>query len=154
MNWSTTITSLSFIVNAIYSMSLAWWHMTFFHLPRNEESGENESKFCVFFEEMFFWKWLNRVPKDTYCYTLIHKNGLEIGYDHDTGVKLENLNVQGIPAFRDFTFFDSHFFVILFRTNFIIFFKFFFKFFFVLFSLYTVISDDKYWDFLIIKKSN
>ena len=31
------------------------------------------------------------LSKDTYCLTLIHKNDLEIDYNHDTGLKLENL---------------------------------------------------------------
>ena len=43
-------------------------------------------------------KILNYVPKDTYCLTLIHralihKNDLEIDYNHETGLKLENLIV-------------------------------------------------------------
>ena len=36
---------------------------------------------------------ITTVPKDTYCLTLIHKNDLEIDYNHDTGLKLGNLIV-------------------------------------------------------------
>ena len=35
----------------------------------------------------------NDVPKDTYSLTLIHKNDLEIDYNHETGLKLGNLIV-------------------------------------------------------------
>ena len=48
-------------------------------------------------------KILNYVPKDTYCLTLIHralihKNDLEIDYNHDTGLKLGNLIV--VPKYE------------------------------------------------------
>ena len=33
------------------------------------------------------------VPKDTFCLALIHRNDLEIDYDHDTGLKLGNFIV-------------------------------------------------------------
>ena len=89
--------------------SLDWFGLArdLFNSARNRKLAKNEPKFRFhFFDEIFWWKWLNHAPKNTYCLTTIHKNDLKIDYNYDTGVKLGNLTVVsvGVKTCNFFTY--------------------------------------------------